>query len=286
MPVDEDKIRVTAIQRLCVHDGPGVRTTVFLKGCYLQCPWCCNPETIRFDDDFLFDKGICRKDASSSICKDCLLLGHVRPKELCPLGSYEKTFTDYTVNELYGLLMRDRHLYENGGGVTFSGGEPLRQASALIPLLQGLKKNNVQVAFETSIYAPNHHLRLVMPYVDYWLIDLKYQYGYIPNPFENISDIDVEQNLSDIQSSVPANVIRYRMVVMKEILEKFELIVQKLKNHQIGEIELLAYHYLGENKYKELGKTFHRFGIVSKKEMESCGSIVNRYGIIAKYLSL
>ena len=58
----ENKIRVTAIQRLCVHDGPGVRTTVFLKGCYLQCPWCCNPETINYEGDALYNKGVCKKE--------------------------------------------------------------------------------------------------------------------------------------------------------------------------------------------------------------------------------
>ena len=70
----ENKIRVTAIQRLCVHDGPGVRTTVFLKGCYLQCPWCCNPETINYEGDALYNKGVCKKEKLQLFAKIALFV--------------------------------------------------------------------------------------------------------------------------------------------------------------------------------------------------------------------
>lgn len=88
----ENKIRVTAIQRLCVHDGPGVRTTVFLKGCYLQCPWCCNPETINYEGDALYNKGVCKKEKASIVCQDCTICGGTRSKEECPINAYEKTY--------------------------------------------------------------------------------------------------------------------------------------------------------------------------------------------------
>lgn len=282
----ENKIRVTAIQRLCVHDGPGVRTTVFLKGCYLQCPWCCNPETIRYREDALYNKGVCKKDRDSIICRNCVLIGGIRSKEECPINAYEKTYTDYGIDELFTLLMRDKSLYEKGGGITFSGGEPLYQDAPLLPLLQRLKAEGIHIAMETSLYVPYQNICLVQPYTDYWLIDLKFQYGYIANEDAYSMDIDIEKNLAYIQSMVDADSICHRMVVMGEIINKFENIILKLKNHHIDKIELLGYHSLGKNKYKELGKCFHPFTILSKTEIEKLASVLSENNITATYLSI
>lgn len=283
----ENKIRVTAIQRLCVHDGPGVRTTVFLKGCYLQCPWCCNPETISYEEDALYDKGVCKKNPSSIICRNCILAGGRRPKEECPLNAYEKTYTDYGADELFALLMRDRHLYENGGGITFSGGEPLYQAVALFSLLQRLKDENVHIAMETSLYVPYSDICLLEPYVDYWLVDLKFQYGHIAGRQDADSrSIDMEKSLEHIQSLAAPDSICYRMVVMGEMADKLGHIIRRLKSHHIGRIELLGYHSLGKNKYEELGKRFHPFTPLSKAELERIVSVLTENNIAATYLSV
>lgn len=282
----ENKIRVTAIQRLCVHDGPGVRTTVFLKGCYLQCPWCCNPETINYEGDALYNKGVCKKEKASIVCQDCTICGGTRSKEECPINAYEKTYTDYDIEELFVLLMRDKNIYENDGGITFSGGEPLYQAKSLFPLLRKLKENRIHIAFETSLYAPYLNLRQTMPDVDNWIIDLKFQYGYIANPDAGILSIDVDKNLLFIQNAVSPAQICYRMVVMKEIVGKIPSIAQKLKFHHVNGIELLAYHYLGKNKYKELGKPYHQFGTLTKDELEQCVTLLNNHGVDAHYITI
>lgn len=282
----ENKIRVAAIQRLCVHDGPGVRTTVFLKGCYLQCPWCCNPETIRYGEDALYNKGVCKKDRDSIICRNCVLTGGTRIKEECPINAYEKTYTDYGIDELFTLLMRDESLYEKGGGITFSGGEPLYQSTPLLPLLQKLKTEGVHIAMETSLYIPYENICLVQPYTDYWLIDLKYQYGYIANEDASPINIDIEKNLAYIQSRVTPDSICYRMVVMREIVGKMPSIAQKLKSHHVNDIELLAYHYLGKNKYKELGKPYHLFDTLTKDELEKCVTLLNHYGVDAQCMTI
>lgn len=282
----ENKIRVTAIQRLCVNDGPGVRTVVFLKGCYLRCPWCCNPETIRYEEDTLYNKGICKKGKASIVCRNCTFAGGTRSKEECPINAFEKTYTDYGTDELFSLLMRDKSLYEKGGGITFSGGEPLYQGAALLPLLQRLKAEGVHVAMETSLYVPYQHICLLQPYIDYWLIDLKFQYGYIANEDACSIDIDIEKNLSSIQSLIAPGSICYRMVVMGEIIDKFGDIVWQLKNHHIDKIELLGYHSLGKNKYEELGKRFHPFTVLNRTEMEKLASELIENNITATYLSI
>ena len=282
----ENKIRVTAIQRLCVHDGPGVRTTVFLKGCYLQCPWCCNPETLRFDKDLLYDKKLCKKDKLSMICRGCIFVGGNRIVEECPIGAFERTYKDYEADELYDLLMKDKNLYERGGGITISGGEPLLQARPIASLLQRLKESGIHISVETSLYAPFLQLNFVKPYIDYWIIDLKYQYGYIANPDAGILSIDVDKNLLFIQNAVSSAQICYRMVVMKEIVGKISSIAQELKSHHVNGIELLAYHYLGKNKYKELGKPYHQFGTLTKDELEQCVTLFNNHGVDAHYMTI
>lgn len=282
----KNMIRVTALQRLCVHDGPGVRTTVFLKGCYLNCPWCCNPETIHFDQDYLYNRNLCKKDKYSIICRDCIFAGGNQVVEECPIGAFERTYTDYTVDDLYALLMRDKNLYKHGGGITFSGGEPLLQARSLSSLLQRLKESDIHISVETSLYAPFFQLDHIKPYIDYWIIDLKYQYGYIINHDIETLDIDVDKNLLFIQNAVSPADICYRMVVMKEILRNAPSIAKKLKLHHVDDIELLSYHDLGEKKYKELGKAYHRFGTLTEDELREYIAILNSHGVNAHYMTI
>jgi len=278
------KIRVTAIQRLCVNDGPGVRTVVFLKGCYLECPWCCNPEAIHYEGDEYFDKGRCKCPEKNPICRNCELHGGNMPKDGCPFGGYEKTYKDYTADELYGLLMRDEPLYRDGGGVTFSGGEPLLQAFAIKPLLQRLRKENVHIAFETTLYAPREQYQAVKEYVDYWLVDLKFQFGYIANRDYDIGIHRFEENLLDLQSL--GRDILYRMVGMEEMMSLKNKIVNDLLMHEITKLEILDYHGLAENKYKQLDKSFKPFKKLTDVDIKEIDYLFSISGIITEYKRL
>ena len=278
------KIRVTSIQRLCVNDGPGVRTVAFLKGCYLQCPWCCNPEAIHYEGDEYFDKGRCKCPEKNPICRNCELHGGNMPKDGCPFGGYEKTYKDYTADELYGLLMRDEPLYRDGGGVTFSGGEPLLQAFAIKPLLQRLKKENVHIAFETTLYAPREQYQAVKEYVDYWLVDLKFQFGYIANRDYDIGIHRFEENLLDLQSL--GRDILYRMVGMEEMMSLKNKIVNDLLMHEITKLEILDYHGLAENKYKQLDKSFKPFKKLTDVDIKEIDYLFSISGIITEYKRL
>lgn len=279
-----DTIRVSSIQRLCVNDGPGVRTVVFLKGCYLQCPWCCNPETIHYDGDAYFDKGKCIFPQKSNLCINCELQKGAIQKENCPLGAFERTYSEYDTNQLLKQLLKDETLYAKDGGVTFSGGEPLLQAEALLPLLKELRERNIQIAFETSLFAETRNYQMVKNYVDYWLVDLKFQYGYIPNSDYHINIEQFEYNLRDLQLS--KSTIVYRMVVMSEALDRKEVIVSNLLEHKVSHIELLACHSLALYKYKELGKRFPQFGSPSREELSMLESFFTEKGINSTSLSL
>ncbi len=255
----DSKIRVTSIQRLCVYDGPGVRTTVFLKGCYLQCPWCCNPETIQYDEDFFFDKG----------CK----------------SFFEETFIDYEVDLLFSLLMRDKSLFAEGGGVTFSGGEPLMQAEVILPLLIKLKEEGVHIAFETTLYAPQFKFQLIREFVDYWMVDVKFQFGYLKNRKYDIDPFSFEENLDCLQHTDSVE-IEYRMVVMHEIVERMPAVIAQLHKHHINNLSLLSYHSLGENKYVQLHKPFTPFGTISNDEKRMLIDSFERNGIRCEMYSV
>lgn len=135
-------LKITNIQRGCVYDGPGVRTTVFLRGCTYRCPWCCNPETISERDHYL-DWAKCQdyKGRTSTLCDSCERLGGKKPLSECPFGVYEKTYKEYDAKSLERELEKDYELMRaSGGGVTFSGGEPLLFAKELEPILESLVK--------------------------------------------------------------------------------------------------------------------------------------------------
>ena len=126
---------ITNIQRFSLHDGPGIRTTVFLKGCSIRCPWCSNPENINHQIERYVKDG----------------------KE----GFYGK---EYSVDEVIKEVLKDKIFYEDNGGVTFSGGEALLYAKELLPLMQQIKQNNILIAVESSLFVPSSYLEMVIPY--------------------------------------------------------------------------------------------------------------------------
>ena len=273
-----DKIAVTNIQRLCVNDGPGVRTVVFLRGCSLQCPWCCNPETIHVSNTEIFDKGTCDYPTKKIYCEQCTKFGGNRLITECPTHAHESIYKEYTPEELISYLTMG--IYD---GVTFSGGEPLLQISALLPLIANLKQNGISVAFETSLFVPCEYFERALPYVDHWLVDLKFQYGYIPNREFKVPLDNVFINIRQLQHEVPQKDITYRMVLMHEAMVNVDAIMKRLIDNKIAEIELLECHSLAENKYSQLHMPFKRFNPPTKDDIEQISSLLNMYNIQNTY---
>ena len=277
-------IRISAIQRLCLHDGPGVRTTLFLKGCYLSCPWCCNPETIHYEGDayFVKDRSLC---GSSRICSSCEERGGARPKGHCPLGAFERTYQDYTPEDLCALLSRDRSLFESGGGVTLSGGEPLMQAPRLLPLLEQLRSERIHIAMETSLYAPNKHFDLIKSYIDYWIVDVKFQFGFISYLDKDLFLGDFGLNLEWVQQNAPSR-MKTRMVISHQAIPYLSNIVERLRRYHVCDVELLPCHQLAENKYRQLGMRENGYCAPTEKELESCLNVLRENGISVEVLAL
>ena len=243
-------LKVTSIQRGCVYDGRGVRTTVFLKGCSLHCPWCCNPETISADNEIFIDESKCLKNQGTQgrFCRSCERCGGEMPITACPLGVGENTAKYHTSEELYEILIKDIGLYtQTGGGVTFSGGEPLIQAEGLLPLLQKLKQEKIDVVFETTLVAPTDALNRVLPYADGFIVDFKLQ------PQMKLYDKAYIRRIKAHYALLNGKRNTNRIVFVDELAAHREKVVSVLRKLGIERIELLLCHDLGAKKYEKLG---------------------------------
>lgn len=179
------------IQHFAVHDGPGIRTLVFLKGCPLSCPWCCNPESRSFRSQLRHSAFRCRSCGACThacptgaarlgesgpsfdraICHQCETWACV---DACPQGALAKVGRLMTVPEVMAHIEADRAFYENsGGGATFSGGEPLAQPEFLFEVLSACRASSISTAVETCGYAPPEVLEQVASLVDHFYFDLK-----------------------------------------------------------------------------------------------------------------
>jgi pyruvate formate lyase activating enzyme len=249
-----EQIKITTIQRLCLHDGPGVRTTVFLKGCYLDCPWCCNPETksngvqyYHYPEKCWYDK----KDNNNvpEICNSCK---HT-PNFDCPYGVYEPISTVLDVDALFEKIIQDRDFWDKEGGVTFSGGEPLMQSKALYPLLKRLKETGVHIAMETSLYAPSNKLQDIEPYIDMFIVDVK----VLNKPFvakQYIHEkLDFIENIHYLSSKAKIGILRMVMIDKITVTPKNIMHIEQLIGTiKINELEFLEYHTLGNKKAERM----------------------------------
>lgn len=247
-----NQLKVISIQRGAVYDGPGIRTTVFLKGCTLHCPWCCNPEAVSENTNYFIDQSKCliSKNLESKICVPCELKSGSRSLMECPYNIMEPTCRLYSVEELLFEVLKDKALYEqSGGGVTISGGEPFLQSLNLLPLLQKMKDNGINIWVETSLWLKCMEWFSLLSLIDGVYIDLKLQeendflikYDYIEklkNGIKQIKQVGVQ--------------IIYRLVFVSSVLKNRKIVVRHLHDLGVMEIELLKCHNLGAKKYEKL----------------------------------
>ncbi|MFO7934793.1 MAG: glycyl-radical enzyme activating protein [Bacteroidales bacterium] len=224
------------IKRFAVHDGPGIRTTVFFKGCPLRCWWCHNPES----------------QASEPVSVD--MERKVDGRSVYARKTYgEKIGSD----KLMEVILRNRHYYEeSGGGVTFSGGEPLMQPEALTELLQECKRAGLHTTVDTCGFSERVHFEKILPLTDLFLYDLK---NMDPDLHRKYTGVDNELILSnaDYLLEEDARVI-FRIPVIPGINTSEEEISRMIlflvkRSNRFREVHLLPYHPIAGNKYSSLG---------------------------------
>lgn len=224
------------IRRYSVHDGPGIRTTVFLKGCPMRCSWCHNPESIRKNPQ--------------PIRRTRTLDGWKR--------EYEETVGRWmSSEEVMDVILKDRLFYdESGGGVTFSGGEPLFQPDFLLEMLQMCRDHGIHTTVDTSGYAQKEVFLSVAEKADLLLFDFKTPDDHMHKKHTGVGNQKIMHNLESLTGNGPELVIRIpvisdfnnNMTHMKQIGDRLLNIPAKVKS-----VDLLPFHRLGRHKYESLG---------------------------------
>ena len=241
---------VADIQRASVHDGPGIRTTVFLKGCPLRCAWCHNPECTSYEPQYMYYHEKC--------------IGCGKCEEGCFSGAKVICGKEMTVEEVLREVLLDKAYYENEGGVTFSGGEPLAQKTFLSTLIDACKKEVFHCAVETSII---YYDEEIFKKLDLIMADMKIWDDEIHCEYTGVGNIRIKENFQKLnQLGVP---IIARTPVISEIeqgIEQISHFLKKLEN--VKKYELLPYHPLGQKKAEALQFAQETFTVPTMKYMK------------------
>lgn len=269
--------RIFNIQKYSVHDGPGIRTIVFLKGCPLRCQWCCNPESqspaleIGYNAENCIGDHRCiahcpvqalslAQDGSILIDRDACLPDCDVCTNVCPPKALIKYGKRKTVKEVLDMVERDAQFYaRSGGGLTVSGGEPFMHREFLMALLREAKKRRINTAIETCGYADENTVLDACRYLDYLLFDIKTMDSDTHKLVTGKPNRPILRNLKKIRSEFPKLPIHVRTPVIPGVNDNMEAIgaICDLVRSLPGvRYEVLPYHRMGQQKYKYLGREY------------------------------
>jgi pyruvate formate lyase activating enzyme len=263
------------IQNYSVHDGPGIRTVVFLKGCPLSCRWCSNPESQSFEPQLAYSKNKCISLSHCVRCAEICTVGALRQGEddkisihwdtctnclscvdVCPAGALIAYGERMTVNAVIDQVEKDANFYaRSGGGLTLSGGEPLSQAKFALALLKEAKRRYIKTAIETCGQVSKSTLLEACQYIKMMMFDIKSMNSAKHKKFTSAGNELILSNFIAVREAFPKLHIRVRTPVIpgfNDTQEDIQEIVDFLKDYDV-EYELLPYHRLGTQKYTNLG---------------------------------
>ena len=249
------KGRIFDIQRYSIHDGGGIRTIVFLKGCPLRCKWCCNPEGQHYN------------------------------VEKMTLGGKEKIVgQDVTVGEIIDIVERDRIYYRrSGGGLTLSGGESLTQPDFAVALLKTAKERGINTAMESTGFADFSVISRYLPYLDLYLMDIKHMNSAKHKEFTSQPNELILENAKKITDAGTRLIVRTPVIptfnATKDEIGEIAKFASSLKG--VTQMHILPYHRIGTDKYKGLNRDYSLTGIEppSKELMNELLEVVNSYGL-------
>lgn len=267
---------ITSIQKYSIHDGDGIRTTVFFKGCPLTCVWCHNPETQNYGKDVMYDEERCvgcqsciaacpqkaisaKGDKVVTDLEQCDRCGTCN--DYCLQNIREIAGKEYTINELVKEIRKDEMFYEeSGGGVTLSGGEVMTSNMDYVEeLVKKMKRIGISVTIDTCGFAPYENFKRLLPYVETFLYDIKAMDDKIHKKYIGVSNKMILENLEKLYQDGAR--IYIRIPVIKEVngtKEQMEDVIAYLKEKNIHppQINLLPYHNTGAGKYGRLGQEY------------------------------
>lgn len=271
----ERKAVIFNIQKYNMHDGPGVRTLVFFKGCPLRCKWCANPEGLQRKTQVMFKKdvcvscGACVKVCPQGIHKIVGSEGHVVNRDIecigcracenaCLYNALDIVGETKTISELMDIVREDRGFYDvSGGGVTLGGGECTAQPEAALALLQAAKQEGINTAIETCGYVKKENILKIAEFVDLFLFDIKH---FDSDRHSELTGVRNEIILDNLETILKKRYnVRIRMPMLKgindsqeEIENTMQFLLQFKDMKNFKGIDLLPYHKMGVNKYGQL----------------------------------
>lgn len=257
------------IQRNSFVDGPGIRTTVFFKGCNLKCAWCHNPESQSKSPQIMFYKNRCTG------CGRCKGLTVNDTDFVCFNGAKEICGKEYTADEVLNIILKDKSYYENSsGGVTFSGGECMLQTDFLCELMKKCKENGIHTAIDTAGNIPWEYFEKVLPFCDLFLYDIKIFDSEKHKKYTSVGNELILDNLKKLFARGADVWIRIPVIAgVNDTADEMLEIKKFLNPYNPLKIELLPYHKMGEHKYDALGTKAVQFEVPDKSVMKKLNSV-------------
>ncbi|MBZ9686119.1 glycyl-radical enzyme activating protein [Clostridium estertheticum] len=271
------------IQKYSIHDGPGIRTTVFFKGCPLNCWWCHNPESQNPSPEIMFFKekctgcGSCFKRCPAKAIEfvdrypltyesKCTLCG--KCSDFCLSNARELVGKAITVKDLMSEIIKDEVFYEeSNGGVTFSGGEPLMHADYLYNVLKICNDKGIHTTVDTSGYAAWEQFEKIVDKVDLFLFDIKHMNNEKHLKYTGVGNIVILENLKKLSQKGSNIYIRLPLIAgINDSYENIDDTVNFLSKLNIIHVNLLPYHKMGMDKYRRLNMEYKLSGMEKPRD--------------------
>ena len=289
------------IKRFATHDGQGIRTTVFLKGCPLRCRWCQNPEGLKATIQILYMETKCMH------CKTCVHLSKNRGVEYkkgkivvnreqkddwdtivdtCPTMAITYDSKEYALEELYKEIFKDDPFFKRGGGITFSGGDPFIQWEFMLEVLKECKKRHIHTAIESSFYTELENVKKVLPYLDQIYCDCKLFDKDKHIEYTGVSNEKIKENVAYLLTSDKRDNVIIRtplipsMTALDDNIKKISSFISSI--YSGVHYEILNYNPLAKSKYAYLDMEYcfkENPPLYTKEEMNHFYSVARKAGI-------